>query len=60
MFALQRSIALLMAVAFVAFFLVPLALRRHDYALVVLFCALLAAYVGFNLWLLLRNRTRRS
>lgn len=60
MFAFQRVVALLMAVVFVAFFLLPMALRRHQTALAALFCALLVAYLAFNLWLLLRTRTRRS
>ena len=60
MFLLQRIVALLMACAFVGFFLIPMALRRHNTTLVIVFPVLLIAYLGFNAWLLTRRTAPRS
>lgn len=60
MFLLQRIVALLMACAFVGFFLIPMALKRHDTNLVVVFATILVAYLAFNAWLLVRRRVPRA
>lgn len=60
MFLLQRIVALLMACAFVGFFLIPMALKRHDVNIVVLVAAVLVIYLAFNAWLLTRRRAPRS
>lgn len=60
MFLLQRVVALLMACAFVGFFLVPMALKRHNTSLVIIVAAVLLIYLAFNAWLLARRRAPRS
>ena len=57
MVPLQRVLALLMAGALVFAFLVPLAMARHAYPLVVAVIALFFIYVGVNAWIWKRMRS---
>jgi hypothetical protein len=57
MISLQRIIALRMAAALVFFFLVPLAMQRHAYALVYIVVGVFVLYLGVNAWIWLRMRS---
>lgn len=52
----QRIMALLMAAAMVFVFLVPLAMRRHDYRIAAVVVAVFFLYLAFNAWLFVRMR----
>ena len=56
----QRILALLMAAAMVFAFLVPLAMQRHDYRIVVIVVAVFFAYLAFNAWVFVRMRNSRK
>ncbi len=52
----QRIMALLMAAAMVFVFLVPLAMRRHDYRIAAVVVIVFFVYLAFNAWLFVRMR----
>lgn len=52
--------ALLMAAAMVFVFLVPLAMRRHDYRIAAIVVGIFFAYLAFNAWLFLRMRNSKK
>lgn len=56
----QRVLALLMAAAMVFAFLVPLAMKRHDYRIVVIVIGVFFLYLAFNAWLFVRMRGSRK
>ncbi|HET6894464.1 MAG TPA: hypothetical protein VFH72_03685 [Candidatus Baltobacteraceae bacterium] len=56
----QRVMALLMAAAMVFVFLVPLAMRRHDYRIAAIVVAVFFAYLAFNAWLFVRMRRQNK
>lgn len=56
----QRIMALLMAAAFVFVFLVPLAMRRHDYRIAAIVVAVFVIYLAFNAWLFVRMRNQKK
>jgi len=56
----QRVMALLMAAAMVFVFLVPLAMRRHDYRIAAIVVAVFFVYLAFNAWLFMRMRKNKS
>ncbi len=58
MAAVQRIMALLMAAGMVFIFLVPLAMARRQYTVVVIVITLFAIYLAVNAWLFVRMRRR--
>lgn len=58
MAGVQRIIAMLMAAAMVFVFLVPLAMRRHDYTIVAIVIAVFLLYLAVNAWIFARMRKR--
>lgn len=58
MAGVQRVIAMLMAAAMVFVFLVPLAMRRHDYTIVAIVIAIFVLYLAVNAWIFARMRKR--
>jgi uncharacterized membrane protein len=58
MAGVQRVIAMLMAAAMVFIFLVPLAMRRHDYTIVAIVIAIFVLYLAINAWIFARMRKR--
>lgn len=58
MAGVQRIIAMLMAAAMVFVFLVPLAMRRHDYTIVAIVIAIFVLYLAVNAWIFARMRKR--
>lgn len=56
----QRVMALLMAAAMVFVFLVPLAMRRHDYRIAAIVVAVFLGYLAFNAWLFVRMRRQNK
>lgn len=56
----QRIMALLMAAAMVFVFLVPLAMKRHDYRIAVVVVGIFFVYLGFNAWLFVRMRNQKK
>lgn len=52
----QRIMALLMAAAMVFVFLVPLAMKRHDYRIAAIVVGVFFLYLAFNAWLFVRMR----
>lgn len=52
--------ALLMAAAMVFVFLVPLAMRRHDYRIAAIVVGIFFVYLAFNAWLFLRMRNSKK
>jgi uncharacterized membrane protein len=58
MAGVQRVIAMLMAAAMVFIFLVPLAMRRHDYTIVAIVIAIFVLYLAVNAWIFARMRKR--
>lgn len=49
---------MLMAAAMVFVFLVPLAMRRHDYTIVAIVIAVFLLYLAVNAWIFARMRKR--
>lgn len=58
MAGVQRVIAMLMAAAMVFIFLVPLAMRRHDYTIVAIVITIFVLYLAVNAWIFARMRKR--
>lgn len=56
----QRIMALLMAAAMVFVFLVPLAMRRHDYRIAAIVVAVFFIYLAFNAWVFVRMRNQKK
>lgn len=57
MVPLQRVLALLMAGVFVFAFLVPFALRRHAYPLIIVVVGIFVLYLAVNAWIWKRMRS---
>lgn len=58
MAGVQRVIAMLMAAGMVFIFLVPLAMKRHDYTIVAFVIAVFCVYLAVNAWIFVRMRKR--
>lgn len=54
-FPFQRVMALLMAAAML-FFIVPIAMQRHQYVIAAIVVSAFSAYIAFNAWLFVRMR----
>lgn len=52
---LQRVLALLMALAML-FFIVPIAVQRHQLVIAAVVVCAFCAYIGFNAWWFVRMR----
>ena len=59
MLVLQRTMAVLMAAAVLGFFLVPAALKRHQYTILAAAAVFFLVYAGFNVWLTIRTQAQR-
>jgi uncharacterized membrane protein YccC len=59
MIAGQRVLALLMALAML-FFIVPLAVQRHQLVVAALVICAFSAYIAFNAWWFVRMRRSRK
>jgi hypothetical protein len=56
----QRIMALLMSAAMVFAFLVPLAMKRHDYRIAAIVVGIFLVYLAFNAWVFVRMRNSKK
>ncbi|HEY9179160.1 MAG TPA: hypothetical protein VIO32_00470 [Candidatus Baltobacteraceae bacterium] len=59
MFPMQRVLSLLMALAML-FFIVPLAVQRHQLIIAAIVVCAFSAYIAINAWLFVRMRRSRK